>query len=554
MVSVGCFSAKEDFRMKQPNNAKIYNTALYMRLSRDDENFGDSVSIETQRTILRQYAAEHSLHVFSEYVDDGWSGTNFERPGFQRMMDDVEAGKVNCIVTKDLSRFGREHVMMDYYLEFLFPEKQVRYIAVTENEDTEKGLSDFVPFKNLFNEWFAKDTSRKVKAALHAKFAAGQRTFAYAPLGYKRHPEVKNALAIDEETRWIVEKIFDLAVHGAGAAKITRILVNEKVPTPGWINYNRDGTFANIYAGAPKEKAYAWTIAQVKSILKDETYIGNSIHNKQTNISYKNKKKVRKTKEEWFRVENTHEPLVSKEDFARVQDLIATRRRQQKDGSTQIFSGLVKCADCGWSLAFNTNRQNKKPYSYYHCSKNSQGLHQCTMHYIRYDVLYTYVLARIQYWSYQAQMDEERLLQRLLKNGDRQRAASQKKQTAELDKAEKRKAELDRLFARMYEDWATGRITEYNFNMLSQKYQTEQQELAQKVEALQTALAAQQQSAADAEKWVRLVKQYTNPTELTAELLNALIEKILVHEAVKNPDGTKDQEIEIYYRFIGKVE
>ena len=554
MVSVGCFSAKEDFRMRQPNNAKIYNTALYMRLSRDDENYGDSVSIETQRTILRQYAKEQGLHVFSEYVDDGWSGTNFERPGFQRMMEDVEAGKVNCIVTKDLSRFGREHVMMDYYLEFLFPEKQVRYIAVTENEDTEKGLSDFVPFKNLFNEWFAKDTSRKVKAALHAKFAAGQRTFAYAPLGYKRHPEVKNALAIDDETRWIVEKIFDLAVHGAGAAKITRILVNEKVPTPGWINYNRDGTFANIYAGAPKEKAYAWTIAQVKSILKDETYIGNSIHNKQTNISYKNKKKVRKTKEEWFRVENTHEPLVSKEDFARVQDLIATRRRQQKDGSTQIFSGLVKCADCGWSLAFNTNRQNKKPYSYYHCSKNSQGLHQCTMHYIRYDVLYTYVLARIQYWSYQAQMDEERLLQRLLKNGDRQRAASQKKQTAELDKAEKRKAELDRLFARMYEDWATGRITEYNFNMLSQKYQTEQQELAQKVEALQTALAAQQQTTADAEKWVRLVQQHTNPTELTAELLNALIEKILVHEAVKNPDGTKDQEIEIYYRFIGKVE
>ena len=540
--------------MKQPNNAKLYNTALYMRLSRVDENYGDSVSIETQRTILRQYAVEHDLHVFSEYVDDGWSGTNFERPGFQRMMDDVEAGKVNCIVTKDLSRFGREHVMMDYYLEFIFPEKQVRYIAVTENEDTEKGLSDFVPFKNLFNEWFAKDTSRKVKAALHAKFAAGQRTFAYAPLGYKRHPDVKNALTIDEETRWIVERIFDLAVHGAGAARITRILVNEKVPTPGWINYKRDGTFANIYAGAPEEKAYAWTITQVKSILKDETYIGNSIHNKQTNISYKNKKKVRKPKEEWFRVEDTHEPLVSKEDFARVQELIATRRRQQKDGSTQIFSGLVKCADCGWSLAFSTNRQNKKPYSYYHCSKNGQGLHQCTMHYIRYDVLYTYVLARVQYWAGQAALNEEHLVQRLLRSGDKERTASQKKQTTELNKAEKRKAELDHLFVKMYEDWVAGRITEYNFNMLSQKHQAEQQELARKIETLQAALATQQQSAADAEKWVHLVKQYTNPTELTAELLNALIEKILVHEAVKNPDGTKDQEIEIYYRFIGKVE
>ena len=172
--------------MKQP-----YNTALYMRLSRDDENYGDSVSIETQRTILRQFAKGNQLHVIDEYIDDGWSGTNFERPNFKRMMDDVESGKINCIVTKDLSRFGCEHVMMDYYLEFVFPEKKIRYIAVSDNEDTEKGLSDFVPFKNLFNEWFAKDTSRKVKTALHAKFAAGQHICTYAPIGYKKHSEVK---------------------------------------------------------------------------------------------------------------------------------------------------------------------------------------------------------------------------------------------------------------------------------------------------------------------------------------------------------------------------
>ena len=193
--------------MKQP-----YNTAIYLRVSRDDENYGDSVSIETQRIILKQYCLEHGLRVIDEYVDDGWSGTNFDRPDFQRMMNDVESDRINCIITKDLSRFGREHVMMDYYLEFVFPEKGVRYIAVAEDEDTEKGLSDFVPFKNLFNEWFAKDT------------------------GY--------------------------------------------------------GTFAHIYADAPKEKAYAWTLAVVKSILHDETYIGNSIHGKQTNISCKNKKKV----------------------------------------------------------------------------------------------------------------------------------------------------------------------------------------------------------------------------------------------------------------------
>ena len=350
--------------MKQP-----YNTALYMRLSRDDENYGDSVSIETQRTILQQYAKEQELHVVGEYIDDGWSGTTFERPNFKRMMADVDAGRVNCIVTKDLSRFGRDHIMVGYYLEYEFPEKQVRYIAVSENEDTKKGLSDFVPFKNLFNEWFAKDTSRKVKTALHAKFAAGERTFTYAPLGYIRHPEVKNAIVIDVETRWIIEKIFDLAYHGAGAAKIARVLVEEHVPTAGWLNYQRYGTFAHIYEGQPEEKSYAWTLAQVKSILKDETYIGNSVHNKQTNISYKNKKKIRKPEEEWFRVENTHEAIISRKVFEQVQEQIASRRRQQKDATTQIFSGLVKCADCGWSMRFGTNRQNSKPYSHYTCSQ-----------------------------------------------------------------------------------------------------------------------------------------------------------------------------------------
>ncbi len=538
--------------MKQP-----YNTALYYRLSRDDENFGDSVSIETQRTILQKYARDNGFHVVDEYIDDGWSGTNFDRPDFQRMMADVDAGKINCIITKDLSRFGREHVMMDYYLEFVFPEKKIRYIAVTENEDTEKGLSDFVPFKNLFNEWFAKDTSRKVKTALRAKHAAGQRICAYAPLGYKKHPDIKNAIIIDEETRWIIEKIFDLAVHGAGAAKITKILYAEKVPTAGWLNYTRYGTFANIYENADEEKSYTWTIGQVKNILKDETYIGNSVHGKQTNISYKNKKKVRKAETEWFRVENTHEAIISKEVFEQVQEQIASRRRQRKDATTQIFAGLVKCADCGWSMSFATNRQNKTPYSYFNCTSYRQlgkVSGACSQHYIRYDVLYTYVLSRIQYWSHQAQVNEDRLLQHILKAGDKERAAIAKRKAAELNRAEKRKTELDRLFSKLYEDWVAGRITEYNFNMLSAKYQTEQQELIEKIDALKAELAKKQQTVVDAEKWIALIKQYAYPEELTAELLNTLIEKIVIHEAVNGEGGMRDQEIEIFYRFVGKIE
>ena len=538
--------------MKQP-----YNTALYMRLSRDDENYGDSVSIETQRTILRQFAKENQLHVMDEYIDDGWSGTNFERPNFKRMMDDVELGKINCIVTKDLSRFGREHVMMDYYLEFVFPEKKIRYIAVSDNEDTEKGLSDFVPFKNLFNEWFAKDTSRKVKTALHAKFAAGQHVCTYAPIGYKKHSEVKNLLEIDEETRWIVEKIFDLAYRGAGAAKITNILIDEQIPTAGWLNYTRYGKFAHIYAEAPEEKRYAWTISQVKCILKDEIYIGNSVHGKQTNISYKNKKKIRKPQEEWFRVENTHAAIISKDVFDQVQEQIASRRRKQQDGTTQIFAGLVKCADCGWAMSFGTNKQNSKPYSYFNCTSYRQFGKKhatCTAHYIRYDTLYTYVHARLMYWWQQAQADEAKLTERILKAGDKENDAQTKARTASLTRAEKRKEELDRLFSKLYEDWASERITEYNFNTLSKKYQTEQEELLVKIDKLTAELSAEQQSVIDAEKWIASIKKCARPTELTADLLNSLIEKIVIHEGKDSQDGMKAQPIEIYYRFIGKID
>ena len=538
--------------MKQP-----YNTALYMRLSRDDETYGDSVSIETQRMILKKYADENGFTNCTEYVDDGYSGTNFERPAFKRMMNDIDAGRINCIIVKDLSRFGREHIMMGMYFEFTFPEKNVRFISVTENEDSSKGLSDFVPIKILFCEWYAKDTSKKVKAADYAKFLNGERLGAYAPLGYIKHPEIKNKLAVDEETKWIIEKIFDLAYHGAGAAKITGILIEEKVPTAGYLNYRRYGTFAHIYANAPEEKAYAWTISQVKSILKDETYIGNTIHYRQTNISYKNKKKVRKPIEEQLRIEGTQEAIISKEVFDQVQEQIANRRREQKDRTMQIFAGIVRCADCGWSMSFGTNKQNKNPYSFFNCTsyrQHGKKYATCTAHYIRYDVLYSYVLSRIQYWSKQAQISEDKLLQRLLSAGDKERVSADRKRSSELSKAEKRKSEVDRLFMRLYEDWTSGRLTEYNFTMMSQKYQTEQQELDEKIHSLKAELETTKQTEADAAKWIELVRQYAHPTELTAELLNTLIEKILIHESVKGEDGIKEQEIDIYYRFIGKID
>lgn len=246
--------------MKQP----IYNTALYLRLSRDDELQGESSSITTQRSMLRQYAAENGLNVIEEYADDGWSGTNFDRPNFQRMIEDIEAGKINCVVTKDLSRLGRNYILTGQYTELYFPSRSVRYIAINDGVDSAKGESEIAPFKNIINEWVARDTSRKVKSAMKVRFAEGAHYGAYAPLGYRKDPDTKGKLLIDEETRWIIEKIFDLAFHGMGAAKITKTLIEEKVPTSAWLNYQKYGTFAHIFEGQPESKRYLWTIGQVK--------------------------------------------------------------------------------------------------------------------------------------------------------------------------------------------------------------------------------------------------------------------------------------------------
>ena len=532
-----------------------YNAALYLRLSRDDELQGESNSIATQRMMLRKYAEQNHFNVAGEYSDDGYSGTNFERPSFKRMISDIENGKINCVITKDLSRLGRNYLQVGMYTEMFFPQKNVRFIAIDNNVDSEnQQSSEFAPFLNIINEWYARDISKKVKRAFRTRNEAGAHYGAYAPLGYIKNPDKKGHLLIDTETRWIVEKIFGLAVQGRGAASITRILTEEKVPTPGWLNYQRYGTFANHFADAPPEKAYAWTIAIVKEILKSETYIGNSVHNKQTNISFKDKRKVRKSESEWWRVENTHEAIISKEDFQTVQGMIASRRRKQKDGTTQIFSGLVSCADCGWSLAYGMNKQNKNPYGYYRCSKYGQGLRQCSMHYIRYDVLYSYVLSRLQFWFSEVQQDESRLLQQILESRDKDRCMEQKETVSELKRAKKRLAETDTLFSRLYEDRITGKITEHNFSMLSDKYQKEQDGLTKTINTLQKQLEQETQKTTDAEKWISLIKQYTYPVELTAELLNAFIEKILVHEAVTDEHGDRVQKVEIFYRFIGRID
>ena len=537
--------------MKQP----LYNTALYLRLSQDDGLQGESNSISNQRLMLRRYAQENNLFVVDEYVDDGYLGTNFDRPNFQRMIEDIEAGKINCVVTKDLSRFGRNYLLTGQYIELYFPEHGVRYIAIDNSVDTNNQQSgEFTPFLNVINEWYARDISRKVKAAFQAKINAGEHIFTYAPLGYKKDPENKCHLLIDEETRWIIEKIFNLALGGAGSTKIMRILAQEKIPTPAWWNYHRYGTWAHIFEGKPESKRYDWGICQVRKILSDETYLGHSVHHRDKKVSFKSKKRVHTSKDNWLVIPNTHDAIISPEVFQQVQEMVNKRRRTRKSGTPQIFAGLLRCADCGNMLVYNVNKSNKTPYAYYRCRKSAERYGQCTMHYIRYDVLYSTVLDCIQKWASAVLTDENAVVERLMQANEIDNAAAEKRATADLRASQRRVKKLDDMLSKLYEDRFSGTISERSFATLTRKYQDEQEELSRKIEELTAKAEHMTEKANDVHKWVELVKQYQRPTELTAELLNALIEKIAVHEAIKHEDGSREQQIDIYWRFVGNVD
>ena len=533
---------------------QTYNTALYLRLSRDDELQGESSSITSQRQLLMQYVIDRGWSVVDEYIDDGYSGTNYDRPNFQRMLDDIEDGKINCVITKDLSRLGRNYILTGQYTDFYFPSKGVRYIAINDNVDTLNGDNEIAPFLNILNEMQSRQNSKKIKSAFKARFANGSHPTARAPLGYKKDEQKKDRLVPDEETRWIVEKIFDMAAHGMGAAKICGYLNKNNIPTPSQLHYNRNGEY-DYFVNNGKDNI--WSNAYIKKMLSNEVYIGHSVHYKVGTVSFKNRKVESKPVEEWFKVENTHEAIISTETWEAVQRIRGSRKRENKKKYDNIFSGLLRCYDCGRVLRISSHYRKRTDdvwFSYY-CSKyNETNAACCSQHYIRFDMLYGTVLGRLQYWLSQAHKDQDKLLDRLLKNGDKKRTTERKRLKTELDKALKRKKDLDNLFMKLYEDRANEKISEYNFSMLSQKYQSEQTELTEKCNTLQTEIEKSEQSVDDAQHWIDLIVKYTELSELTAPLLNELIEKIVVHEAEKDEYGNRIQEVEIYYRFIGKIE
>ena len=525
-------------------------TALYCRLSRDDELQGESNSISNQKRILETYCREHNLLNWQFFVDDGWSGANFERPGFQKMLEGVESGEIKTVVTKDLSRLGRNYLQVGLYTEMVFPKKGVRYIAVNDGVDSAQGDSELSALKNLFNEWMVKDTSKKIKAVFKSKGMSGKPLTSHPPYGYIMGED--GMFAIDEETAPVVKQIYALCLAGNGPGKIARMLTEQNIPTPGTMEYQRTGNTRRYYPDYPCR----WSATTVGHILERQEYIGNTVNFKTEQVSYKFKGTVY-TPEREMVFENTHPAIIDKATWERVQELRKQRKRPNRYDEVGLFSGLVFCADCGSVMYQQRYDKPNRKQDCYICGSYKKRTADCTAHFIRTDLLAEGVTANLKAITGFAAKNEERfakLLQVQTEDGGKKKAAARKR---ELEAAEKRMTELKAIFKRLYEDSVSGRITDERFAELSADYEREQTELKERIAALQAEQDKAQENAANAEKFLAVVRKYTSFEELTPTLLREFVEKIVVHEAValdgKKRGKQRTQAIEIYYSFVGKL-
>lgn len=534
--------------------SNVYYVGNYMRLSKDDDVAGDSTSIQNQRVVLQKYCEENGFIVAAEYVDDGYSGTNFNRPAFIRMLRDIDEGKINCVITKDLSRLGRNYLEVGQYLENYFPSKGIRYIAINDNVDTNKGDSDLVPFMNIFNEFHAKQTSKKLRQVHENGSMAGDCHYTYPPIGYIKNPENKKRLLPDPESSWIVERIFSLAADGAGAYSIQKWLYANKVMTPGYREYLKWGAKANVYENAPESRRYEWGLANIKNLLKNQVYLGHTIRYKQRSISFKNKKRNKLDPSQWSIVKNTHAPLITQEQFDKVQRNIATRKRITNTGETQIFSGIARCSQCGKLLRFGTNRQRIGfEYQYLYCSSKDEKVSDiCTRHYIRYDTLQQMVLTKIQQVYAMANIDKKSLLDQVIRIENDKNSQAKYSEREEYDKLTARNSELDKIIPRLYEDWVSERISEQMFSSMTTRFQKEKSDITMRLGELSTSLQTTNDEEERAQKWLTEIEKLTSPTTLTRSMVLNLIDKIIVYEAV-GPKGSRKKQptIDIHWRFIG---
>ena len=527
-------------------------TALYPRLSHEDELQGESRSISNQKRILETYAKQNGFSNLRWYTDDGYSGANFQRPGFQAMLADIEAGKVGTVIVKDMSRLGRNYLQVGMYTEMIFPQKGVRFIAINDGVDSAQGENDFAPLRNIFNEWLVRDTSKKIKAVKRSKGMSGKPITSKPVYGYLMD-EDENFI-IDEEAAPVVRQIYSLCLAGNGPTKIARMLTEQQIPTPGTLEYRRTGSTRRYHPGYECK----WATNTVVHLLENREYTGCLVNFKTEKPSYKLKHSIENPPEKQAVFENHHEPIIDRETWERVQELRKQRKRPNRYDEVGLFSGILFCADCGSVMYQQRYQTDKRKQDCYICGSYKKRTADCTAHFIRTDLLTAGVLSNLRKVTSYAAKHEARFMKLLIEqneDGDRRRNAAKKK---ELEAAEKRIAELSAIFKRLYEDSVTGRISDERFTELSADYEAEQKELKERAARLREELSKAQEATANAEKFMNVVRRHTTIEELTPTLLREFVEKIVVHESValdgKRRGKLRRQEIEIYYSFVGKVE
>ena len=526
---------------KQPD--KI--TALYCRLSRDDEQDGLSGSIKNQRTILEKYAQENGFQNTRVFIDDGWSGTNFARPAFTEIMELAEKGLIGTLIVKDHSRLGRNRLIVGQLLEEGFDSLGVRYIAIMDNIDTAKGISDLVPMQDLFNEWHAKNTSQKVRNVFKSKGMSGAPLTTNPPFGYLKDPESRNGWIVDEEASKTVRQIFAWCIDGLGPTQIAKRLKAAKVSTPTehWSNIGRN---CSKLPAVP----YNWCSATVVDILSKQEYCGDTVNFRSTTKSFKNKKKIDRPPEEWQIFKDTHPAIIDRETFALVQELRKHRRRPTKSGIVSPFSGLLYCADCGEKLYYSVTGSYKREQAYFFCSSYRKNSEVCSAHYIREKVVEQIVLESMQRILLNVQVFEKEFARKQMDCYTEDKKKQLATKHRELSKAKKRIAEIDALIQKIYEDNASGKLSDERYATLSLSYEEEQKTLKAAVPEMQAYLEAETDKTESLQRFIQKVKQITELKALTPELIHEFVDKIVVY-APRYLDGKRVQLLDIYYSGVG---
>ena len=524
-------------------------TALYCRLSQDDKQEGDSNSIINQKKILKKYALDRGYTNIQFYIDDGVSGTTFNRAGFQSVIADVEAGKVKRVIVKDMSRLGRDYLQVGMYTEIFFPEHDVHFIAVNDGVDSNQEDNEFTPFRNIINEWYAKDTSKKIRAVKRSKGMAGEHIGSHPPYGYMKNPENKKEWIIDEEAAEVVREIFRLCVGGYGPTRIAHILTERKILCPTYYALEKGG---KPRTALPADK-YTWNGPVVAKILDRMDYLGHTVNFKTHVKSYKVHKTIYNSPDQWKVFEGTHEAIIDKETFEIVQKIRAGKRRPTRMGEMPMFSGLLYCADCGRKLSFHRKADEPAEKHHYLCENYRSNTANCTMHYIRNVVVERIVLENLKEVIQYVSNYEDEFVQMIMDSDMRQRnreLAQKKKRLAEI---QKRIGELDTIFQRIYEDNIIGKLSDERFMKMSKGYEDEQHTLQTEANEIQSELQQEEKKSVDVKRFLAIVKKYTDLTELTPEILREFIDKIIVHAPDKS-SGRRLQEIEIIYNHIGEFD